>query len=122
MREGERERERKRDRATNYCGFSNRYYSTSQKPNPVTRQVNFLVNDGLFNSSHVSAYITIVSVNDPPVLMLAGGGGIDNAVFYVEGQREAVLLAPSLSIQGIILLMHLLYMHGISMSLLKSDI
>ena len=54
--------------------------------------------------------------------MLAGGGGIDNAVFYVEGQREAVLLAPSLSIQGIILLMHLLYMHGISMSLLESDI
>ena len=51
--------------------------------------------------------------------MLAGGGGIDNAVFYVEGQREAVLLAPSLSIQGIILLMHLLYMHGISMTMLN---
>lgn len=55
------------------------------------------------------SFINVIPVNDVPVVMLAGGGGIDNAVFYMEGQSTAVALAPSLSIQGMIL--SLFYKH-----------
>ncbi|MGH9669550.1 MAG: Ig-like domain-containing protein, partial [Terriglobales bacterium] len=45
-----------------------RYLNSSFNPSTATRTVSFIVNDGALNSAAVTRNITVISVNDPPVV------------------------------------------------------
>ena len=83
-----------------YCLFI-RYQNIAQNPSVSdSRYINFIVNDGMFNSSSVAAVVGVVPVNDLPIVSLGVNDSIDNIVEYIEGQSQPLLLAPSLNIQG----------------------
>ena len=81
--------------------FSYRYENTAKEPTTTTRQVTFIVNDGLFNSTPAVSFIDIESVNDAPVITLGQDSTVDVIVIYDEGQDESLVLAPLLEIQGL---------------------
>ena len=64
------------------------------------RIVSFIVNDGAFNSTPVSACVRLTNVNDVPALTLGSNGTVDVVVMYTEGQTEPLFLAPDLEIEG----------------------
>ena len=71
---------------------------------PVTnsdRRVSFVINDGAFNSTPVSACIRLTNINDVPILTLGPNSTVDVVVMYTEGQAEPLFLAPDLEIEGI---------------------
>ena len=71
---------------------------------PVTnsdRQVSFIVNDGAFNSTPVTACVQLLNINDAPSLTLGPNGTVDVVVMYTEGQTDPLFLAPELEIEGI---------------------
>lgn len=82
------------------CSLFLRYISTAQEPTGSQRQVTFIVNDGYFNSTPATAHISIIAVNDPPLMTLGQNGSIDTVVVYNEGQLEPLMLAPLLVIYG----------------------
>src|SRR6185503_10110447 len=51
------------------------YNNTSQNPNTANRIVNFVVNDGSVSSATAVDTITVVSVNDAPVVVVSGNFG-----------------------------------------------
>ena len=70
-----------------------RYLNVSHNPNPATRTVNFTISDGLSNSAVVSRSITVVPVNDPPVVLTNAAG----ALAY-QPANGAVVIAPGLTL------------------------
>jgi len=62
------------------------YENTSEDPNPATRTVSFVVNDGSLVSNTFDRDITIAPVNDKPVIT---GTGSDLA--YMEGDGAVLL-------------------------------
>jgi hypothetical protein len=71
-----------------------KYLNTSQNANTTNRVVNFVANDGSANSNSPTATVTIVVVNDPPVVDMNGGGGgdgIDSAAAFVEDSSPNVV-------------------------------
>lgn len=64
------------------------------------RRISFIINDGLFNSTSVAAYVGIRQVNDPPVVSLDSNGTLDVMVVFSEGQEGPLTLAPQLIIRG----------------------
>ena len=77
-----------------------RYVNTAEEPTVMTRVITFIVNDGLFNSTEASAFVTIITVNDPPIVTL-DSSSLNIVVTYLEGQMSPLVLAPQLEIQGI---------------------
>ncbi len=75
------------------------YVNTAEEPTVQTRTVAFIVNDGIFNSTQASAFITIISVNDAPMLTLESNS-LDTELTYIEGQPAPLVLAPNLEIIG----------------------
>jgi hypothetical protein len=70
-----------------------KYVNTSQNPNATNRTVNFVVNDGSSNSNSPIATVTIVVVNDRPVVDMNGGtAGIDSGpVAFTEDSSPLVV-------------------------------
>lgn len=64
------------------------------------RQISFIVNDGVFNSTSAIACVRLVDSNDPPFLTLGTNGTVDVMLMYLEGQVELLYLAPALEITG----------------------
>ncbi|WP_182869937.1 DUF4347 domain-containing protein [Rhodopirellula sp. JC639] len=76
-----------------------RYDNVSLLPNPVTRVIQFVANDGVSNSNVATARVTISSVNNAPSLDLdadnsSGQGGANYGATFVEG-GGAVLIADA---------------------------
>ena len=76
-----------------------RYQNTAEEPSAAHRSITFTVNDGLFNSTPVTAYVTILPVNDAPLVTLGEGGAVDVMITFMEDQ-SFLLVAPQLRIQG----------------------
>lgn len=72
------------------------YSNTSDTPSGATRTVSFTVNDGRVSSSTVTRDVTVVPVDDTPVL----SGGTGTPVFHeLDGAPTApVAVAPSLTL------------------------
>lgn len=70
------------------------------------RQVSFIVNDGIFNSSTAIACIQLVDANDDPLLTLGTDASVDVMLLYSEGQMDPLVLAPELQIIGDHIVMH----------------
>ena len=70
----------------------------AKEPTGSTRLINFVVNDGLFDSPIVSTLVTIQHVNDPPLVMLSGGTDVN--LMYTEGQTAPLVLAENITITG----------------------
>jgi hypothetical protein len=49
------------------------YTNTSQNPNSTPRSISFVVNDGAVDSTIATSTVTVLSVNDAPVIDLNGG-------------------------------------------------
>ena len=64
------------------------------------RQVSFIVNDGVFNSSQATTCVQLTNVNDSPTLTLGPNGTVDVMLMYTEGRTEPLFLAPDLEIEG----------------------
>jgi subtilase family serine protease len=63
------------------------YRNSSDNPSTLTRTISFTVNDGLANSNTATRNITIVVVNDPPVL-----AGIESATLaYTENDPATII-------------------------------
>ena len=64
--------------------------------------MDFVVNDGNFNSSAVTVLVSLVAVNDKPTISLNGEESVDIVLEYTESQEEVLelVLAPELIIQG----------------------
>ena len=62
--------------------------------------MSFVVNDGAFNSTSVTACVTLLNINDAPSLTLGSSGAVDVVVMYTEGQTDPLFLAPELEIEG----------------------
>lgn len=77
-----------------------RYHNTAEEPSSPTRSIAFIVNDGLFNSTPAIAYVTILPVNDAPLVTLGEEGAVDVMIVFVEDQQTPLVLAPQLKIQG----------------------
>ena len=77
-----------------------RYQNTAPQFSGMTRVISFQVNDGLFNSAPVFAYVRLEETNDPPVLRLNGSMS-DVDLMYAEGQPEPLLLAANANITGL---------------------
>ena len=77
-----------------------RYQNTAPQFNGMTRVISFQVNDGLFSSAPVFAYVRLEETNDPPVLRLNGSMS-DVDLMYAEGQLEPLLLAANVNITGL---------------------
>ena len=76
-----------------------RYMNTAPRFSGVTRTISFHVNDGLFNSTLVFAYVSLLEMNDPPILRLNGNVS-DIDLMYTEGQSQPLLLAINATITG----------------------
>ena len=61
----------------------------------------FYVNDGKFDSNFASAYVTISTRNDAPVITLGQDGTVDISLMYLEDQSEPLLPAQYIRINGI---------------------
>jgi hypothetical protein len=72
------------------------YSNSTTPPNPTSRDVTFVANDGTANSTPVAhATVAVVPIDAPPVVDLNGAGaGIDNNASFTEDQ-PAVAIAPS---------------------------
>ena len=79
--------------------FVCRYENTAEEPAAVNRTITFIVNDGLFNSTPVFAYVITLPVNDAPLVMLGEEGAVDVMITFMEDQ-SFLLVAPALRIQG----------------------
>lgn len=64
--------------------------------------MDIVVSDGDFNSSVVTTYVSLISVNDMPRISLDGETSVDIVLEYIESQEEVLMLelAPGLTIQG----------------------
>ena len=85
-----------------FCIYVYRYQHDSQYF-PVTnsdRQISFVVNDGAFNSTTVTACVQLLNINDAPSLTLGPNGTVDVVVMYTEGQTDPLFLVPQLEIEG----------------------
>ncbi len=49
------------------------YFSSSQSPNTTARTLQFVANDGTVNSNTVATTLSVISLNDGPVLTAGGG-------------------------------------------------
>ena len=67
------------------------YNNIAQNPNPVTRSLNIVANDGLVNSNTAVALVQVVPVNDPPVLTnpVITYATAGNTQLHVAGQTLA---------------------------------
>ena len=70
------------------------YINRADEPAAQTREVVFIVSDGLFQSQPAHTSITIANTNDPPLLLL-GNGTTDTTVLYVESAPSVTLTNPS---------------------------
>ena len=63
-----------------------RYANASQDPDVADRQIQVVVNDGTSSSTPLLQIVSIISINDPPVVDLNGAGsGVDfNTNFYIQ--------------------------------------
>lgn len=76
-----------------------RYMNAAPQFSGVTRTISFHVNDGLFNSTPVFAYVSLLEMNDPPILRLNGNVS-DIDLMYTERQSQPLLLAINATITG----------------------
>ena len=76
-----------------------RYRNGAVQPQGNMQRIDFVVNDGTFNSSIVSAHIYISPVNDLPQVYLAHSS-VDVYLMYTEGQSGPLSLAPNATITG----------------------
>ncbi|MEA2154406.1 MAG: hypothetical protein QOE11_546, partial [Solirubrobacteraceae bacterium] len=68
------------------------YVNAGQNATTTNRTVNFVVNDGSGNSNSPVVSVTVMVINDPPVVdMNAGGGGIDSDAAFVEDSSPTVV-------------------------------
>lgn len=74
--------------------------NTAPQFSGVTRAISFHVNDGAFNSTPVFAYVSLLEINDPPVLRLNGNAS-DVDLMYTEGQSQPLRLAINATITGL---------------------
>ena len=74
------------------------------------KEVLFYVNDGKFDSNFASAYVTISTRNDAPVITLGQDGTVDISLMYLEDQSEPLLPAQYIRINGIYHMYAFMYM------------
>lgn len=72
-----------------------KYNNTSQNPDTTNRTVNFKANDGALDSTTAVATVTVVSVNDAPVL-----GGVSGGFTYIEND-PATAIAPGITVADV---------------------
>ena len=89
-----------------YC----RYVNLADEPTVELKEVLFYVNDGKFDSNLASAYVTIITRNDAPVITLGQDGTVDNTLMYLEDQSEPLLPAQYIQISGMYVCM-CVYLH-----------
>ena len=77
-----------------------RYVNNAPQFSDATRVISFHVNDGIFNSTPVFAYVSLLEINDAPVLRLNGSVS-DVDLIYTEGQSQPLLLATNATITGL---------------------
>ena len=77
-----------------------RYVNNAPQFSDATRIISFHVNDGIFNSTPVFAYVSLLEMNDAPVLRLNGSVS-DVDLIYTEGQSQPLLLAINATITGL---------------------
>ena len=77
-----------------------RYVNNAPQFSDTTRVISFHVNDGIFNSTPVFAYVSLLEMNDAPVLRLNGSVS-DVDLMYTEGQSQPLLLATNATIIGL---------------------
>jgi RHS repeat-associated protein len=79
-----------------------RYNNTSQNPTPTPRTINFVVNDGSTNSAVVASTVSVVPVNDAPVLDLNGStAGINFSTTFTEDSGFTAIVSSRLSLSDV---------------------
>ena len=72
------------------------YINSSQNPTATARNITFVVNDGLANSTTRTSTITIIPVNDPPDLDLNGPvAGNDSTASFTEDGGPVFIMDSS---------------------------
>jgi hypothetical protein len=79
--------------------FSLTYANVAEEPTPGVRHIYLLADDGMLRSETSSIFVSVVLVNDVPVIDLNGpiSPGSSSAINYIEGLGE-VLLAPNVTL------------------------
>lgn len=73
------------------------YHNEAASPTVGDRHIEFVVNDGEFDSSTAVVTVSVSQVNDPPAVDLNGeDAGIDTSATYVEGSGEMLLVGDQL--------------------------
>ncbi|MEZ5729475.1 MAG: cadherin domain-containing protein [Burkholderiaceae bacterium] len=75
-----------------------RYENTSSNPDTTTRIVQFVANDGTYDSGIVTASVAIAPINDPPTITSDGGGA--SALANVAENSTAVTTVTSTDPDG----------------------
>jgi Bacterial Ig domain/Carboxypeptidase regulatory-like domain len=72
-----------------------KYNNTDQDPDTTARSVTFKANDGATDSAVATATITVIAVNDAPVL-----GGVSGGFTYTENDA-ATAIAPAITVSDV---------------------
>ena len=67
-----------------------KYINTADEPEPVLRTIILSVSDGLTRSNGITVNVSVVQINDPPVVMLN-----QESIMYVGQFSGTVILAPN---------------------------
>jgi uncharacterized protein (TIGR03382 family) len=75
------------------------YQNTSTAPSTTARSVTFVASDGVGSSAARTCTVTVISVNDVPVIDLNGpGAGHDHAATFTEGGAPVPLAAATATV------------------------
>ena len=76
-----------------------RYNNTSQNPNPTPRIINVVVNDGSTDSAIATSTVSILPINDVPILDLNGAAtGINFSTVFTEDKGAVPIISNSFSL------------------------
>lgn len=79
-----------------------RYNNTAQNPTPTARNISFVVNDGASSSAIATSTVTILPVNDAPVLDLNGSAaGINFSTTFSEDGGATPIVSSTLSLSDL---------------------
>ena len=62
------------------------YQNDSDNPSSLTRQVEFIINDGLDDSNIITRDINVIPVNDPPIIL-----GSNSPILYANGDGTVLI-------------------------------
>jgi gliding motility-associated-like protein len=77
-----------------------RYNNTNSTPSTASRQISFVVNDGPLNSNTHIRSITVIDINDPPVIVDDNNNGIDTLFYTIDEDTQLDTCINAVDLDG----------------------